>query len=186
MIIGLTGKMGSGKDTIADYLVEKYNFRKVGFSDELYAAVCGLFDIDLEDAFRFKEDGTKIVIADNQFPLVSKGQFTWREFLQRFGTDMARKVWGENFWVERFTYKYLEEIPYDMVVRDIRFNNEAALINKYGGTIWEVTRPGYEGDEHESELGIHEGHIDGELNNSGTIPELHTMLDEWMETISYG
>ena len=33
MIIGLCGKIGSGKDTIADYLVSKYNFKKVVMSD---------------------------------------------------------------------------------------------------------------------------------------------------------
>ena len=33
MIIGICGKIGSGKDTIADYLVSKYNFKKIVMSD---------------------------------------------------------------------------------------------------------------------------------------------------------
>ena len=33
MIIGICGKIGSGKDTIADYLASKYEFKKVVVSD---------------------------------------------------------------------------------------------------------------------------------------------------------
>jgi len=34
-LIGLTGKLGAGKDTVADYLVKKKNFKKYGCSDIL-------------------------------------------------------------------------------------------------------------------------------------------------------
>lgn len=59
-IIGLTGKGGSGKDTVADYLEEKYNFKKISFGELLYkiAYLLGMkekdrqFLIDLGDALR--------------------------------------------------------------------------------------------------------------------------------------
>ena len=35
MIIGLTGPAQAGKDTVADYIVENYGFKKVSFSDIL-------------------------------------------------------------------------------------------------------------------------------------------------------
>ena len=35
MIIALTGKKGCGKDTIANYLVEKYGFINYGFADPI-------------------------------------------------------------------------------------------------------------------------------------------------------
>lgn len=35
MILGLSGHAGSGKDTMADHLVEKYNFTKVSLADPL-------------------------------------------------------------------------------------------------------------------------------------------------------
>ncbi len=35
-IIGIGGKARNGKDTVADYLVDKYEFTKIGFTDALY------------------------------------------------------------------------------------------------------------------------------------------------------
>lgn len=190
MIIGLTGHMDAGKDTVADYLVEEHGFRKVGFSDELYAAICALWDITPEDALEFKNMDVKVTVhcrnasqlgpSSMRIPL---GEYTWREHLQRFGTEMGREIWGEDFWVERFEHKYLHR--YDnsdnLVVRDVRFDNEATMLGYYGGTIWQINRPGYEGDDHESEAGISDKHIDGDIDNDGTLEELYPVLDQWMK-----
>ena len=48
MIIGICGLIGSGKDTIADYLVEKHNFTKMSFADKLKDAVSQMFEWDRE------------------------------------------------------------------------------------------------------------------------------------------
>lgn len=194
MIIGLTGKMGTGKDTVADWLVENHEFKKVGFSDELYRGVCGLFDLTLEEALAWKDLDYDIrveITSRNKSQLgpsglrIEHGEFTWREFLQRFGTEMGRQVWGEDFWVERFEDRYLEE-PERLVVRDVRFNNEAELIGAYGGTVWQILRPGYDGDGHESEAGIKQRFIDGDIMNDATIEQLHEMLGWWMEELVNG
>ena len=39
MIIGLSGKAGSGKDTIADYLVTNYGYTKFALADAVREAV---------------------------------------------------------------------------------------------------------------------------------------------------
>ena len=48
MIIGICGLIGSGKDTIADYLVTNYNFKKLSFADKLKDSVATMFDWDRE------------------------------------------------------------------------------------------------------------------------------------------
>ncbi len=35
MIIGIFGKKGHGKDTIADYLVDNYNFHKLSYAEPI-------------------------------------------------------------------------------------------------------------------------------------------------------
>lgn len=196
MIIGLTGKLESGKDTIADYLVEKYGFDKVGFMDEMYRGVCGLFGIDLETALRWKDSqfGVKVDITSNNMSQLGPSlvrvehvHLTWREFLQRFGTEMARECWDEDFWIDRFERKYLEDSTSDfLVVKDVRLNNEALCLGSHGGTIWEVLRPGKDGDSHLTEAGIDERHIDGEIMNNASLEELYETLDWWMKELTDG
>jgi hypothetical protein len=187
VIIGLTGKKGAGKDTVADYLVEHYGFQKVGFSDALYEAVCGLWGVSLEQALEFKQTAT-VGIRDtwdeDKVQLIRN--YTWREFLQRFGTEMGRAVFGEDFWIEVFEDRYLEPgkilgEDHNFVVRDVRFNNEAEMLYDYVAEIWCVQRPDMDdGDDHASESGIDEKWIRGDIGNDGTIEELHILLDEWM------
>jgi dephospho-CoA kinase len=35
MLIGLSGKAGAGKDTVADYLVRCYKFQRMAFADPM-------------------------------------------------------------------------------------------------------------------------------------------------------
>ena len=46
MIIGICGFIGSGKDTIADYLVNLHGFRRESFANSLKDAVAQIFGWD--------------------------------------------------------------------------------------------------------------------------------------------
>ena len=46
MIIGICGFIGSGKDTIADYLVNLHHFRRESFANTLKDAVAQVFGWD--------------------------------------------------------------------------------------------------------------------------------------------
>lgn len=188
MIIGLTGKKQAGKDTVADYLVEHYGYTKVGFSDVMYEAVCALWGIDLEQALDYKTSNIVTTIQElnsltdhNDFRH-NLGSYTWREHLQRFGTEMGRNVFGEDFWVDQFSQKYLRHgADNNYVVRDVRYNNEAKMISAWQGDIWMIHRPELPDDDtHETEAGIDENFIRGDLLNDGTIEQLYEMLAEWM------
>jgi len=192
VIIGLNGKIGSGKDTIADFLVKEYGFTKLGFSDVMYDAVCALWGISLEEALEWKNNhGNSIDLVEVNIDVSDtvRYTYTWREHLQLFGTEMGRRVFGEDFWIDQFNRKYIhglsdeefEAVRY--VVRDVRFNNEAENLVDIGGDIWQVHRPGFEGDGHESEAGIDENYIRGDIGNDGTLDELYSTLDEWMARV---
>ena len=48
MIIGICGLIGSGKGTVADFLVEHQGFTKISFADKLKDGVASVFDWDRE------------------------------------------------------------------------------------------------------------------------------------------
>ena len=48
MLIGLVGLIGSGKDTVADRLVQKHGFQRDSFAKSLKDAVASIFGWDRE------------------------------------------------------------------------------------------------------------------------------------------
>ena len=48
LIIGICGFQGSGKDTVADYLVNTHDFRRISFAGTLKDAVSAIFGWDRE------------------------------------------------------------------------------------------------------------------------------------------
>lgn len=191
MVIGLTGKMGAGKDTVADYLVKSYGFTKVGFADALYTAVARIFDITREQAERFKEEGYECYWAKpSDWPKVTTTHpVSMRQLLQRFGTDVGRDLFALNLWATLLERRITAFPEKDYVIKDVRFDNEAKMItflDQEDGTIiphaiWKIVRPGYDGDSHKSEAGIDESYLDISLINNDTLNVLYADIDEIMK-----
>ena len=185
MIIGLTGQLQSGKDTVADHLVENYGFIKLGFADSLKEAVATLFDMSVEQVDRYKDDGVTCYWAGpKEWPLVSKTLgINMRAILQRMGTEVGRELFGSNFWVEMLERKLGANGNY--VIKDVRFKNESEAVYLWGGEMWRVLRPGFEGDTHASEIEQQSLRVDMEISNEGTLEWLYNAVDEIME-VHYG
>lgn len=181
MIIGITGNKGTGKDTIANHLQANYGFTKVGFADSLYEAVCALFDTDQASAERWKNDANIYVAIQNEWPLVSRNPpLSFREFLQRMGTEVGRNIFGENFWVDQLASRIMTDEK-NYVIKDVRFLNEAKMVDDFAGCIWRVIRPGYNGDDHVSETQMTDISVEMEIQNAGEIHLLYEAVDEIME-----
>jgi hypothetical protein len=140
MLIGLIGKAGSGKDTVADYLCDHHRFFQLSFADPLKLVVSELFDMPLEKLNRqeLKE------LEDERYG------FSPRWILQHLGTDVLRKLYP-GIWVDHLIRRYQKycdswmKIPgkrslsdIRVVVSDARFLNEATAIRGIGGQIWRV------------------------------------------------
>ena len=113
MIIGFTGKAGSGKDTAADYLVSKYGFEKVSFAAILKKMLA---------AAGMPEPSNR----DDKEKLIDGLGFTWRHAAQTLGTEWGRQCLGEDVWVN-LTMKSLDPNK-NYVFSDVRFDNEAEAI----------------------------------------------------------
>jgi len=196
-IIGLTGRARAGKDTAAGIVMEwveahgaDFTIRQ-GFADLLklsaYRALGGSPDTPLAEAVRFcdelKQDGGELEITLPTLPLspIRSYAITGREFLQRYGTEAHRDVFGTNFWVEAL-FDHVEangpDFGYDvLVIPDCRFDNEAAAVVERGGEVWEVTRPRHEdelksGVGHTSEAGVNPDLVAAQIENNGTLDDL--------------
>lgn len=165
MIIGLGYRKQSGKDTVADYLVERYSFTKASFARPLKDACIAAFGFTEEQV-----NGSLKEVVDPRWNL------TPREALQYVGTEMFRG-WREDFWVNRLVSN-LKRKP---VITDVRFPNEAEAVKEAGGVLWCVDRPslGPPSDGHTSETSMrgYDG-WDAILNNIGTFEHLYQQVDQ--------
>lgn len=158
MIIGLSGKAGSGKDTLADVLVSEYNYTKYSFSDNLKSTLAELFELDIDIFYdrslkdtlfdtpiMLTEDIEKklLNIAETQlkqeliFPKLKTREFiSPREMMQIVGTEVFRH-WDTNYWVNLIDLSPSDNI----VITDARMPNERELVRTLGGTTILVKRP---------------------------------------------
>jgi dephospho-CoA kinase len=64
MKLAITGIMCCGKSTIANYLVEKYNYKKFSFADVLKKFAVDIFDMKGKDRKLLQDFGTKMKEID--------------------------------------------------------------------------------------------------------------------------
>jgi len=187
MIIGLCGKKYSGKDTVGQYLVDNYGYERAAFADLLKQSVAALFGITREEVDEWKDESKAIyVTVSPDYDYTSMvASMTWREFLQRYGTESHREVFGSNFWVQQLTnqtYKFKD----NTVFTDVRFNEEVDYIKAIGGKMLWVDRPSVrdDSDTHASEILPYEGQIEfPRIPNTDTIEQLYSRVDNLMERI---
>ncbi len=183
MIIGLSGYARTGKDTVANFLIEKYGFSRMAFADSIRDALLAL--------------NPSITLADmTNVPLSSAvRKMGWetvkdlspevRELLQRMGTEVGRNLFGENFWVDLLLKKALD-LGTNIVIPDVRFTNEADAIRSWNGEVWRINRPGTEPvNSHSSETDLDNyPFFSMVIENSSTPEELFLELTPIFEEIS--
>ncbi len=119
MIIGLLGPAGSGKSSVAAYLVEKYGATR-------YSLAAPLKEI-ARRTMGFTEEQVNGTQAQKE-TIDERYGMTPRQFLQRLGTDGLREVFGADVWIDLLLAKIGRERPDIAVVEDVRFENEAMKI----------------------------------------------------------
>lgn len=140
-ILTFQGFINSGKDTCANYLVEKYGYEKISFATSLKDTCSSIFGWDRE----MLEGSTKESRAEREqidqwwakeleIPL-----FSPRLALQLIGTDVLRNHFHDSIWLLSVKKKILSS-EYPVTISDVRFKNEVKLIKELGGKICLVSR----------------------------------------------
>ena len=141
MIIGICGFIGSGKDTIADYLVNLHHFRRESFANSLKDAVAQVFGWDrtmLEGRTKQAREWREQVDAWWAQRL-GIPHLTPRFILQQWGTEVCRKNFHDDIWIASLENK-LRNSRDDVVISDCRFPNEIRAIKAAGGIVVRVVR----------------------------------------------
>jgi hypothetical protein len=141
MIIGVCGFIGSGKDTIADYLTNFHGFRRESFANSLKDAVSHVFGWDrtmLEGRTKQAREWREQVDPWWSERL-GMPNLTPRWVLQYWGTEVCRRAFHDDIWIASLENK-LRNSTDDIVISDCRFPNEIKSIKDAGGTIIWVKR----------------------------------------------
>tara|TARA_Y100000591_G_C21771309_1_gene665719 strand:- start:61 stop:627 length:567 start_codon:yes stop_codon:yes gene_type:complete len=178
-IIAICGYKGSGKDTIANYLVEKYNYKHYKISTKVREVAELLFDLKNEDYENNKE-----VIND-------KWNVTPRSIMQFIGTDMFQyKIQellpniGRKFWIKTLLTDDLVNTilnnENNIVISDLRFLHEYEELKKINTNlcILRVSNINIKkNDNHISENEFLNIPIHYEIDNSKDIVDLYKNLN---------
>lgn len=184
IIVSLSGKMETGKDTVADILVENYNFKKLSFAKNLKKMCQSVFEITEEDTdtmegkFRqfsipvvFTEKHMKLILAwmnkthvtktaedkikNLEKAYVQNTEFnTSREILQFVGTEICRAI-CQSYHIDIIEEKIVCNKDINYVLADARFPNERKMLKKHGAILGLTIRnTGKENDSHASEKSL--------------------------------
>lgn len=179
MIVGLNGFKGSGKNVAAEHIAKVYGFEHVSFAGLLKESAAALFELKPTVWEEWKNDSTMEVLVQRRVPnTIPHVRLTVRQFLQRYGTEAHRDIFGENFWVEQLFDTMDMEKNY--VISDARFESELLTIKKYGGININIYR-GESDDPHPSEATPPEDLIDYWITNNGTLLGLYSIIETIME-----
>lgn len=144
LVVAVCGKMRSGKDTVAAYLCERWNFSRVAFATPLKDAVSALFGMSVEQV-----EGAAKDVPDPRWGI------TPRRALQFIGTEVMQfavhdhrllpHVPPRTFWAQRLTEDILRQMQQHQqlpgsglpsaqaphfVVSDLRFPHELRTLRE--------------------------------------------------------
>lgn len=186
MIIGISGKARSGKDTFAQMLAEELQkqtgqaYVLMAYAHELKIKIQKDFDLSYEQLW-----GDEKEIEDKRYrkPLPddigvpSKGivhHWTSREIMQNYG-QFFRTI-DYDFWVKNL-FRVVEDKDYkNVIITDLRHVNEVNAVvdrNGYHVRVDREDKDSVHNEEHISETALDEGHrVDFTVNNYETLEEL--------------
>jgi len=177
LLLGICGKSGAGKDTIAAHLCDRYGFRRVAVADRLKRMTIETFALSPDQLWGRGKD-----------ELDPRWGLSPREIYQRMG-DALRAIHPETLvrgWLSDARGSLDEGVS--VVTPDIRTPIEVAALRQAGGKLWRVRR----GEavlrgaaaEHLTETALDDlRDPDAELANDGSIEALLEQVDRAIATL---
>jgi len=205
MIVGISGYIGSGKDTVADYLITFRGFKRMSYAGPLKDAVSAIFGWErelLEGTTKYSREWRDTIDPWWAERLDIK-HLTPRWVLQQWGTEVGRRAFHDDIWIASIENQ-LRSVKDNVVISDCRFPNELKSIKRAGGITIRVSRgenpvwhdaaleycKGFYSQNYKEAVKMLEEHkvhaseyssvglaFDHYIENNGTIDELHKKID---------
>lgn len=172
ILIGLAGHARVGKDTVANHLATHLTLISYAFADPTKQALASMFHLST----------AQLEGAEKEQPLSWLGKSP-RELMQLLGTEWGRNFVHPQLWLllAEQNLQLLADHDQSMngvVIRDVRFENEADWIRSKGGVIFHISRCGVRpANEHPSEHGVQRRSGDYAIENNGTLEDLYDQVD---------
>lgn len=169
MLIGLCGRAQAGKSAAAKFLVDSHGFEMVALADPIREFVAKLVNCGIHDLDVCKDHPNELLAGHSP-----------RYAMQTLGTQWGRDTISSTLWLDICMRRVDALVRRDVVIPDVRFDDEARAITQRGGIIVHVSRPGDSIIEsaHASEQGISHGLIHAFVENNTTLDWLHTQLSQ--------
>lgn len=126
MLIGINGKLGSGKDTLASLIKKHASVNNVVNKSFAYKLkIMGAFLTGTEEPLWFSQEGKNVMLP--------AWGMTIGEFQQKLGTEAIRNGLHTNAWVLALMADY--DKIFNWIITDVRFPNEADVVKEHGGIV---------------------------------------------------
>lgn len=160
LIVGLAGRIGSGKSAAANHLIKQgFTLHKMAGPLKSMMRCLGLDDRHIEGDL--KELPTDLLCGHSP-----------RYAMQTIGTGWGRDTMAPDFWVNAWK----NTLPAGSVVcDDVRFPNEVEAIRSMGGKVIRIVRDELETFGHISEA--QDFDVDYTIGNCGTVDDLFHNID---------
>jgi hypothetical protein len=169
IIIGIAGPAGSGKDTVADYIIsQRPEYVKMSFADPIK-----------EMLFKGLKLMRSQLHGSDKEEMDARYERTPRYIMQSLGTDWGRKMIHPDIWVNAMYSRVIGPT----VISDVRFENEAEFIRQQGTLIHIMGRKASV-RSHASEDGVK--FKDGEdilLRNDSDLRHLYALVNDVVEIL---
>jgi hypothetical protein len=182
-IIALSGKIGSGKDTAAEYIIQccledKETVKHLKFTDAIKKVTAIMTSTSQADQYTLEGKGKLIL---------SLG-ITIGDFQEKIGT-VAQEHINPNIWVDAVMKQMTDEYCV-YVISDCHFKNEARQIQELGGIVIRLNRSEHLIDpklmagrnpNHVSETDLDDyDNFDFVYQNDGTIEDLKEAIKNFL------
>lgn len=188
MLIGISGKARSGKDTFADFLVDIFysqfnrKFKTMAFADELKYLCKIQFGLSYEQLW-----GDSKEKIDYRYRKQDGGFWTAREIMQAV-CEFYRSV-DADYWVKALDQSIKNSMDKDIIITDVRYPNEFNYVRENDGIlvrIYRVGGPYINNAYHLSERALDnfsDNLFDIVIHNDKTLDYLYSVAQEVVEFV---